>query len=258
MTLSEARGHFLNITKKYFAGATVDYANRSSSVKPESPYVCLTPGTPVRDQFPVERIVDERLVRYYQTRLPIQVDLFTNGKEGQPDENGFVRMEDTAVEDLMDFLDYLESHYVLHWCDRIDASITVNGGVQPLSGVLTDTDFQYRAMVELTFSFVHKAVGHAGVLGEGSIRHPGETGPGTPSQPGETPPPEEPGVSPSQPQGDGSEPGYVVPDDTGADVEVKPAYQPTPSGGRSEELVNTETGYFSEVDIKYKKEESNP
>lgn len=257
MTFSEARGHIKNIVKKYFVGATVDFSKRSSSVMPQSPFVRITPGTPVRDQFPVERVVNDRLVKYYQTRMPVQIDLFTNGVEGEPDENGFVQMEDTAVDDLTDFLNYLESAYVLHWCDRIDAAFIVNGGVQPLTGLVTDTDYQFRAMVELTFCFVHKAVGYAGIQGEASIQHPSEIGPGSPSQPGETSPPGQPSVTPPD-KGDGSEPGYTVPDDAENGVVVEPEYTPTPSGGRSEELVSTETGYFTKVKIEHKKEESNP
>lgn len=273
MTFSEARVNIKNIVKKYFAAANVGYSKRSSSVTPQGPFVRITTGTPVRDLFPVERMANDRLVKYYQTRLPVQIDLFTNGEEGEPDENGFVQMEDTAVDDLTDFLDYLESHYVQHWCDRINASFTVNGDVQPLTGLVTDTDYQFRAMVELTFCFVHKAVGYAGIQGEDSIKHPGEPGfpgdtdpgepqgpgettPGTPQEPGETSPPEQPGVSPPA-NGDGSEPGYVVPDDTEDGVTVVPEYKPTSSGGRSEELVNAETGYFTKVKIEYKKEESN-
>lgn len=252
MTFSEARGHIKNIVKKYFAGATVDFTKRSGSVTPQSPFVRITTGTPARDLFPVERMVNDRLVKYYQTKLPVQIDLFTNGEEGEPDENGFVQMEDTAVDDLTDFLDYLESHYVLHWCDRINASFSVNGPVQPLTGLVTDTDYQFRAMVELTFCFVHKSVGYVGIQDEASIKHPSEITPGTPQNPGETSSP----VTPSS-KGDGSEPGYVAPDDTEEGVTVVPKYKQTSSGGRSEELLNTETGYFTKVKIEYKKGESN-
>lgn len=265
MTFSEAKGHIRNIVKKYFAGATVDFANRSSSVMPQSPYVCITTGAPIRDQFPVERTVSDRIVRYYQTRLPVQIDLFTNGTEGEPDENGFVSMEDTSVEDLMDFQNYLESPYVLHWCDRIDAAIIVESSAQPLTGLITDTNYQFRSMMELTFCFVNKAVGYAGVQGEDSIQHPSgsgsgspDTGSGNPSQPGDSSPPGQPGGT-SSPEGDGSEPGYVEPDDTEEGVTIEPTYKPSPSGGRTEELVEqTETGYFTAVKIEYKKEESNP
>lgn len=263
MTVTDAGKHIKNITKKYFSGANVDFANRSSRVKSKAPFVCITLGTPTRDLFPTQRLVGNQMVSYYQTKLPVQIDLFTNGSEGEAEGNGFVPMVDTSVDDLTDFVDYLESGYVIDWCHRIEAAIIVNGGVQPLTGLITDTDYEYRAMVELIFCYVHKAVGYTGIQGEASIKYPGQPGepvdpdgPETPSQPGETPQPGQTGVTPSQPQGDGSEPGYVVPDDTRDDVAVEPTYQPTPSGGRSEELVNTETGYFTEVDIEYKKEES--
>lgn len=249
MTGSEARKYLKNITQKYFAGATVDFAKQSSKVRAKAPFVCLTLGSPTRDSYPTQRMVDDRLVSYYQTRLPVQIDLFTNGSEGEAGGNGFVAMEDTSVDDLTDFVDYLESWYVTDWCHRIGAAIIVNGGVQSLTGLVTDTDYEYRAMVEIVFCYVHKAVGYTGIQGEASIQHPSEAHPGTPENPGEpvTPPP----------KGDGSEPGYVVPEDTEEGVTIKPVYEPTASGGGSQELVeSTETGYFGKVNIEYKKEES--
>lgn len=259
VTGSEARKHLKNITQKYFAGATVDFAKQSSKVRAKAPFVCLTLGSPTRDSFPTQRMVDDRMVSYYQTRLPVQIDLFTNGAEGEPGGNGFVSMEDTSVDDLTDFVDYLESWYVTDWCHRIGAAIIVNGGVQALTGLVTDTDYEYRAMVEIVFCYVHKAVGYTGIQGEASIQHPSEgatTPPESPEEPGEPVQPGGPSVTPV-PKGDGSEPGYVVPEDTEEGVTVKPVFEPTASGGGSQELVeNTETGYFGKVNIEYKKEES--
>lgn len=249
MTVRETKRHIENITKKYFTGAVVGFSNQSANVKRTSPYVCITPGSPTRDQFPVQRMVNDRMVSYYQTRLPLQIDLYTNGAEGSPGTDGFVTMEDTAVDDLTDFVDYLESLYVTHWCDRINASITVNGPVQQLTGLVTDTDYQFRAMVELVFCYVHKAVGYTGIQGESSIVYPGE--PGGPNVPGD------PGTPGGENTGDGSEPGYISPDDSEDGVTIEPVYEPTSSGGRSKELVeDAETGYFTEVEIKYQKEET--
>ena len=151
MTVREAKRHIENITKKYFTGAVVGFSGQSANVKSKSPYVCITPGSPTRDQFPVQHMVNDRMVLYYQTKLPLQIDLYTNGAEGSPGPDGFVTMEDTAVDDMTDFVDYLESPYVIHWCDRINATIVVNGPVQQLTGLVTDTDYQFRAMVELVF-----------------------------------------------------------------------------------------------------------
>lgn len=241
MTVREAKQHIKNIAKKYFTGAAVGFPNQSANVKRNSPYVCITPGSPLRDQFPVQRMVGDRLVSYYQTRLPLQVDLYTNGADGPAGPDGFVTLEDTAVDDMTDFVDYLESWYVTHWCDRINASIIINGPVQSLTGLVTDTDYQFRAMVELVFCFVHKAVGYTGIQGENSIVSPVL--------------PDTPGAAPNT--GDGSEPGYITPDDSEDGVTITPIYEPTSSGGRSKELVeDTEAGYFTEVEIKQEKEET--
>lgn len=238
MTHREARRHIKNIIKKYFDSAEVGFANRNHTPKANVPYVCITLGSPVRDLFPNIRLVEDRLVSYYQTKLPVQVDLYTHGEDEEPDETGYAVGEDTAVNDLTDFCDYLESQYVIQWCHRINAAISTNGSVQNLTELITDTDYEFRAMVEFDFCFVHKAVGHAGIQGEESIKHP------------DIPVPP---ISPAE--NDGSEAGYITPDDSGEGVEIQPEYKPTPSGGRSQKLVEeTETGYFTEVEIKYKEE----
>ncbi len=255
MTNTEALQHLSTITKRYFEGATVDFAKRTRKVKPQAPFVVITPGSPARDLFPTTRLVADRVVSYYQTRLPVQIDLYTNGGAGEPEEDGYVPSMNTAVEDMTDFLDFLESPYVTNWCFRLNVSIVTTGVVQDLTALITDSDFEFRAMTELTFCFVHKAVGHSGVEGESSIKHPSEpeAEPGEPvdpeAKPGEPIGPDTPGVTPSK-VGDGSEPGYFVPDDSKDDVTVEPVYEPSPSGGRSKELVEeTQTGYFTNVEI---------
>lgn len=231
MTNTEALQHLSIITKRYFEGATVDFAKRTRKVKPQAPFVIITPGSPVRDLFPSTRLVADRTVSYYQTRLPVQIDLYTRGGAGDADESGYVPSVNTAVEDMTDFLDYLESPYVVNWCSRLNASIVTTGMVQDLTDLITDSDFEFRAMTELTFCFVHKAVGHSGIEGESSIKHPGN----------------------STNQGDGSEPGYFVPDDSEEGITIEPVYEPSPSGGRSKVLVEeTQTGYFTNVEINKK------
>ena len=45
VTVTDAGKHIKNITKKYFSGANVDFANRSSRVKSKAPFVCIVPDT---------------------------------------------------------------------------------------------------------------------------------------------------------------------------------------------------------------------
>lgn len=235
MTNKDARRHIKNIVKKYFDGAEVDFANQNHKPKANAPYVCITLGSPIRDLFPSVTLVDGRLISYYQTKLPVQIDLFTHGGDGEPDATGYVTGEDTAVDDLIDFSDYLESEYVIAWCHRIDAAIAMKGTVQNLTGLLADTDYEFRAMLEFDFCYVHKAVGHAGIQGESSIHYPGSQTPAS---------------------NDGSEPGYETPDESADGVTITPSFEPTASGGGSRKLVeDTETGYFTEVEIEYFKEE---
>ena len=109
---------------------------------------------------------------------------------------------------------------------------------------LTDPGFdhsvlcEFRSRLTVQFYFTQKAVGASTALLESSLQYPtGEKDPET-QEPTYTPtePPET--DSKSGPWGDEEEPIIV------------PTFEPSASGGGTEELAKEETGYFTEVEIK--------
>jgi hypothetical protein len=149
----------------------------------------------------------------YPSETTLQVDLFTKGKfsEAQYAEN-------TATSDLLDFVNFIDAPSTIEWSNRNDVSLRLLNGVQDLSEIINDSQWQYRAMCELAVSFTQWSAEYNGVLGEASI----------------------------------------VFDENGIPIDViRENWRQTASGGGTHELAGETTGFFEEVPIARKEEITN-
>ena len=150
-------------------------------------------------------------------------------------------VENTAEDDLLGFVSFLNSEYAVNWCHARDIAILVPNTVTDLTDIINDTNYQYRAMVEVTVNFTMAAIGYTGTLEPESVKHPAsETNP-------------EPGREPGEEYSGGN----IQADDV---TSLEPEVQTTPSGGGNAEFTKEETGYFSNVEINdkpVKKEEQS-
>ena len=120
MTYTEMKRAVHGITTAYFSGATVEMAN-TKSTKKGKPLVKLAQST----KFPVEKFLDGELCSFYPTTAKLEVQLFTNGVRLP---NG--AMENTAVGDLTDYVNYMMSEMVTNELNQ-QSSIKID---QPAPG----------------------------------------------------------------------------------------------------------------------------
>lgn len=228
MDVSEARQVLYDLTKFYFQSAEVVYAKQSFRVKPQKPLATLSFGSINRPLNPPVKVVDGRPVSFYPTTMMCQIDLFTVGKQ-KTLQNGMTPvMENTAANDMLAFANFLGSEYAVQYCHDHDIAIVLMGTVQDLTDLINDTNYEFRAMLELELRFTSYAIGYTGTLSIDSIRHDtGESG------------------------------GDIQGDDVS---ELVPEIKPTPSGGGNEAALDAENDYFTNVSINEKlvKEEKNP
>jgi hypothetical protein len=200
----------------------------ANKVKPNAPFVVIRMGTVTRPKQPIAQFVNGNYVACYPTETTVQVDLFTQGKlQG----NHYVN---TAVSDLLRFVNYLDSPATVDWCERNDISIQLLSGVQDLSEIVNDTAWSYRAMCEFRVNFTEWVAEYEAVLGNEDIK--------------------------VDENGNITQDGAVVFDDTqGNPIDIvhttddPTQYEQTPSGGGTHELADARTGYFTEVETpKYK------
>lgn len=264
MRVTQAHELFRQITKQYFDSATVIFSNQSRAAKPDLGLVVLTPGSVKRPYLPNYRQTDDTLVGSYESRLTITVDLFTHGSPVIDEDTGKVAAyENTAMDDILSYADYLNSQFVTEWSYINDVTVLLDGDAQDLTGIINDNNYEYRARVTVMFYFTQQAVGMAGVAGEGSIRYPvyvrdPDTGDierdedGNPSieHDPDTGTPlytDKPPVETESTEGGNySTDADLV--ENGAIVE--PEFTQTSTGGGTEELASMRVGYFTEVEIK--------
>ncbi len=251
MRADQARRLFRALTKSYFAGANVVFANQSRTPMQNVPLVVLTPGNVHRPSSPNYEVIDGEMVGSYLSRLSFTIDLFTNGAPVKDPETGdVVSYEDNSDEDMLAFADFLNSEYTVEWSREQDVAVLIGGDVLNLSAVVNDTSYQYRSRLTVQFYFTQRAVGHAAVMSESSIQYPTgeidlETG--------------EPVYTPTAPEVTESTTGIIrnpdapsfpsgVPEDGG--VVIRPEFTPTNSGGGTQELADESTGFFTEAEVK--------
>lgn len=221
MTQGAAKALILEVISKYFATATVAWSNQNLAVIPQKPFIRLTAGNLKRNRFPAVSVIDGVPVNAYEFRLPITVDLFTNGAEVPGSE----QRENTAVQDLSFFVDFLDSEYVTDFCYREGISILLDSTeILDLSAAIYDANYEFRAEVTLTLSFMVRAVGYTGTYGEETIKV----------------------VEITEKDESGAE--TIV--GTEETIDLTESFNPSASGGNTKELAReTDCGYFTAVEI---------
>lgn len=247
MRVMQARELFRQLTASYFAGAKVVFSNQSRAAKQKQPLVVLTPGNLNRPNTPNYSVVDGVQIASYLSRLSITVDLWTNGSPVvDPDTGQTVAYENDALDGMMSFADFLNSQHTVNWSHDHDVSVLIDGDALDMTGLVNDNNYEFRARLSVLFYFTQQAVDGSAVLSEDSVVYPtGEKDPVT----------EEPVYSPEEPietesPTGGYETDYIKKVE---EATVKPTFEPTTSGGGSEELAQESTGYFNEAEIKEEK-----
>lgn len=243
MRLNKLRTLFMALTKEYFGNATVRFARSSMKPKPDLPLVQLSFGPVERPHRPNYMVVDGYLVGMYGSFVRVDIDLFTHGAPVvNPTTSAVFDHENTAVEDMSAFEDYLNSEYVLNWQDIHSVAVQVEGEIQDLSGIINETTYEYRARMTVRLSYTSYATEHAGVLSEDSVVYPtGEYendeevfAPGAP-------------VRKTSTTGNFGSPE----EDREKRATVTPAFAQTSSGGGTQILAQLSTGYFTEAEIEF-------
>ncbi len=161
---------FRSLTAEYFAHANVIFSEQSRIAKPELALVTIRFGNVSRPYRENNRYVDGEPVGYYLSKVEVTVDNFTHGSPlyllGADKPYAY---ENTAEADLLEFVDFLNSQHTQDWCTRNDLTIIVNNEVTDMTGIVNDSNYEFRARLVLQIYFTHYSVGKAGVLLESSL-----------------------------------------------------------------------------------------
>lgn len=156
MNPTEVYKLFRDKLEEQFTGYTVTLSRQSRAVKPGLPLISITPGNVRRPQAPTYDFSDDGFPGYYVTRMPITIDLFTNGEAVTDDDGNVVGYANTAMEELLRVLNYINSSACVAWCSLNDISILIEGEAQDITGLVNDSNYEYRARQEVGVYFTQK------------------------------------------------------------------------------------------------------
>lgn len=161
MTVGEVKQFFYNLVSEYHPAATVVWA-KTKGVMPKPPFLSIAYGNMERTVFPMK---DEKAESYYNCSMRFEINLYTIGKPLK-DEKGMVyAYENTAVEDLEEWIRFLASEAIIDRMANAGITILLDSPIHDLSELIYDMKFNYRAMAEFIVTFVEKATGRYGLEG---------------------------------------------------------------------------------------------
>ena len=163
MKVSELKDTLYDIVQGYFVGAEVAWSEQNA-VKSTNPLIRLKMGSIKRPSHFINGVENDAPCGYICSTTMLTADLFTHG-EKIVDEDGYAIYVNTALDDMADFLNYLQSQYVDDMCENLNIAIRPEGDIKDTSAVL-DNDYSYRAMQEFVVSFVQETRGYAGISRE--------------------------------------------------------------------------------------------
>ena len=247
MTTREVKQKLHDLVAEYFV-LLKDEGNivwgKTKPVNPGAPMVALSMTDITGPSLPARRYIDGVPHDSYPSKRMLKVDLFTKGAPTSDEPGITSRNENTAVDDLTDFVNFLNSVRVDHWCGINGISLKANE-VRDLTELINSTSWQYRALVEIEVGFMRNAAGFSGIGYEGGVPFHDN---GQPMFDGE-------GYA-LDPDGNRVPNGQPLPPlPTGQDGRpMYPQAETTHSGGRSQNLADGFTGWFEQVEIENKKE----
>lgn len=166
MNIGEVKQYLYNLVAMYHPGATIAWT-KTGGVKPKEPFISLAYSNLERSQFPN---MNDEGDNYYNYSMIFEINLYTKGKAVSAENDTYY--ENTAVEDLDEFIRFLDSPKVSDITSGDNVTIVFNPPVRDVSELIGDTKFNYRSMAEFTVSFTDKASGEYGVRNKTVVPNP--------------------------------------------------------------------------------------
>lgn len=177
MNFGEAKKYSRDIVAVYFGDGHVFYAEQKMAKKPV-PYLTVKFSGlgKVRSKITKYDRESQCFKDYWQANTKMELNLYTLGKNIAPKDAEPV-YENTAVEDMDDFVKFLCSDEIIEDMDRNNIVIAINGRIMDLSFLENNSEFRYRSMAEFDVNFIDSSYG---LYGQNAIAElPNPSGGGT-------------------------------------------------------------------------------
>lgn len=164
MRISEVKDILTDVVQDFFYTATVVWANEVSE-KPPLPLITLRTGLIKKAKYPKDNYQGkDGYIEEYDAVMKLEVKGYTTGLVEPSDERNMIQTaENSALEDMMQFDDYMTSTGLTDVLSAKDISIDRIGDVNDTTIQTATSRAEYSAMVEYDISFTLTTHGRYGI-----------------------------------------------------------------------------------------------
>ena len=159
MTILECETSVRELFQRFFPTCTVIFSYPDSA-RPTLPYLVLDFGS-VQTEPKIKDSIDGVERMQFQSSMSFSAELFTKGDKSEI--IGAKKNIDTSLQDMQQFVLFLESNYAGNYMSDNNISITANGSVYPVHNSLNGVSAVMRARGEYTVDFIQSVSGMAGI-----------------------------------------------------------------------------------------------
>lgn len=155
MEVSDLKKLLFTTFQKFFGTTNMIWVGETSG-SPSLPLVTLRADSLNKATFPFDVGFNEdgQFIEFYNADIMLEVKGYTQGYVGEKKEGWIQSAENTAVNDLQQFADYIASADIAKQLDKVNVQMIQEGPVRDTSMVKSGSRNEYSAMVEYKVNFI--------------------------------------------------------------------------------------------------------
>lgn len=159
MDVKELKELLFSTCENFFGSTNIRWAGEASEAPP-LPLVTLRTDSLNKATFPFDEKFNEegQFVEYYNADIMFEVKGYSKGYVGNVEDYVIKSAENTAINDLQQFADYITSIEMIEQLRKFNVSMTQEGPVRDTSVVKSGSRYEYSAMVEYKINFILDSV----------------------------------------------------------------------------------------------------
>ncbi len=163
LILEQVKQKVWDLVQFYFAEAQIIWG-RGNLIKPALPLVTLRVLEVSGGQFPNTHWTDGEIRSYYPAKSTWEIILHTLGEMEESVAGKAFAAGNCALNDLLDFGDFLNSPFAVNWSEENNLTLGWNGKVEDVSQVANDLRWEYQARAVFEVEFMRESLGQYGLI----------------------------------------------------------------------------------------------
>lgn len=169
MDVNGLKALFFSICENFFNGTNIMWVGEGSETPP-LPLITLRTDTLNKATFPFDEGFNEdgQFIEYYNADIMLEVKAYSKGYVGNVEEGVIQTAENTAMNDMQQFADYIASQGMIEQLGKYKVNMIQEGPVRDTSVVKSGSRYEYSAMVEYKVNFILETSGVYAVSSQSS------------------------------------------------------------------------------------------